>query len=116
MPQFQPDQVSFQDVAGYGDWDIGHAREHIQFVQVLAAQSPTIAINDYNMLSFLTAGSAVQSIVQSHSDVHNQLRAALGITGVDLSVLNLRDEGSFYDWLQYHSTEHAQIRQSLGIS
>ena len=116
MPQFQPDQVAFQDSPGYGGWDIGHAREHIQFVQVLAGQNPTIPINDYNMLSFLTAGSARQSILQTHSDVHNQLRAALGITGVDLSVANFDDQGSFYDWLGYHATEHAQIRQILGLS
>lgn len=116
MPQFQPDQVEFDDVAGYGAWDVGHAREHIQFVQVLAGQATPILIPDYNMLSFLTAGAARASIVQSHAQVHNQLRAALGITGVDLSVVNLDDQNSLYDWLGYHSQEHTQIRQILGIT
>ncbi len=116
MPQFSPDQVAFDDAPGYGAWDIGHAREHIQFVQVLAAQSPSIEIPDYNMLSFFTAGSARGSIAQSHSDVHNLLRGALGITGVDLSVLDFKDQASFYDWLAYHSAEHAQIRQIIGLT
>lgn len=116
MPQFSPDQVAFDDAPGYGAWDIGHAREHIQFVQTLAGQSPPVLIPDQNMLSFFTAGAARGSIVQSHSDVHNLLRAQLGITGVDLTVIDFKDESSFYDWLQYHSYEHAQIRQVLALT
>lgn len=116
MPQFQPDQVAFQDASGYGAWDIGHAREHIQFVQVLAGQSPPITIPDFDLLQFLTAGKARQSIIQSHATAHNLLRGLLGITGVDLSQVNFDDQSSFYDWTGSHSTEHAQIRQILGIT
>jgi hypothetical protein len=116
MPQFSPDQVAFDDASGYGAFDIGHAREHIQFVQVLAGQAPPIVIPDYNLLSFFTAGSARGSIVQSHSDAHNLLRSTLGITGVDLTVIDFKDQDSFYDWIGYHATEHAQIRQILGLT
>lgn len=115
MPQFSPDQVAFNDAPGYGAWDVGHAREHIQFVQVIAGQSPPLLVPDQNMLSFLTAGSARGSIVQTHADVHNILRGYLGISGIDLTEVNFKDESSFYDWLQYHSYEHAQIRQVLGL-
>lgn len=116
MPQFQPDQVAFGDIPGYGAWDIGHAREHIQFVQALAAQSPPFNMPDYNLLIFLSAGGARSSIVQSHSDAHNILHAQLGITATDLSQVNLDDPNSFYDWTGQHATYHAQIRQILNLT
>ena len=116
MPQFQPDQVSFGDLAGYGNWDVSHGREHIQFVQALAARVPPVLIPDFDVLTFLTAGGARRSMMQSHAQSHALIRAALGITGSDLSASNLDDEGSFYDWTGVHSTEHALIRQVLGIT
>ena len=116
MPQFQPDQVAFGDLAGYGVWDMGHAREHIQFVQVLAQQVPAVLISDFDLMVFLTAGHARRSMVESHAQSHDLLRDALGITGTDLSEVNLDDQGGFYDFLGYHATEHALIRQKLGIT
>lgn len=115
MPQFSPDQVAFGDAPGYGAWDVSHAREHMQFVQVLAQKTPPVLIPDFDMLQFLTAGRARNSVLQSHAQSHNLLRAALGITGADLSVSNLDDQGGFYDWQGVHSTEHSLIRQVLGI-
>lgn len=115
MPQFQPDQVTFGDLPGYGAWDIGHGREHIQFVQTLAARSTPILVPNFDLLSLLTAGQARQSMVQSHAASHVLLRAALGITGTDLSAVNLDDQNDFDTWAGSHATEHAQIRQALGM-
>jgi hypothetical protein len=116
MPNFSPDQCSFGDLTGYGAWDIGHMREHLQFVQVLAQRVPPIVLPDFDFLSFLTAGKARHSILETHGQAHTLLTDALGITGTELSVVNLDDQGDFYSWLGYHSTEHAQIRQKLGIT
>ena len=115
MPQFQPDQVSFDDVAGYGAWDVGHMREHIQFIQVLSQQTPAIVLPDFDFLSFLTAGNAKRSILETHSQAHDLLRDALGFTGTDLSAVDLDNQNDFYNWLGYHAQEHAQMRQALGI-
>lgn len=116
MPQFQPDQCTFGDLSGYGAWDIGHGREHGQFVQALAGLTPPVLLADYDLLSLLTAGQARRSMVQSHAQAHDLLRSALGITGIDLSQVNLDDQGDFYNWTGYHATEHAQIRQALGLT
>jgi hypothetical protein len=115
MPQFSPDVVDFKDMAGYGAFDMGHMREHLQFVQVLSQANPPILIPDFDFLQFLTAGPERKSIVESHAQAHVLLRAAMGITGTDLSAVNLDDNGSFNDWLSYHRDEHALIRQTLGI-
>jgi len=116
MPQFQPDIATFGDIAGYGAFDIGHAREHMQFVVTLQQQTPTVLIPDFDFMQFLTAGQARKSIVQSHAQSHQLLRAALGLTGTDLSAVDLDKQDDFYNWLGYHQSEHALIRQSLGIT
>ena len=115
MPQFQPDQVTFQDIPGLGMWDDNHHREHQQFVEVLAGQTPAILINNYDFLQMLTAGGAERSIVETHSAAHNLLRQATGVSGTDYSQFDLKNEDDFYNFLGYHATEHAAIRQALGI-
>jgi hypothetical protein len=115
MPQFAPDQVDFGDVVGYGAFDIGHAREHLQFVQTLAMATPSIQIPDFDFLQFLTAGQARWSVMQTHYQAHLQLRGALGLTSVDLSAFNLDSQDDFYNFIGYHSQEHSLMRQALGI-
>ena len=117
MPQFSPDQVSFGDLAGYGAWDVAHAREHIQFTQVFAQLPVPIVLPSYDLLTFLTGNPVVRaSTAQAHSQTHLLIHAALGISGVDMAASNLDDQGSFYDFLGYHSQYHAQIRQALGLT
>jgi hypothetical protein len=116
MPQFTPDQVTFGDVPGYGAWDIGHAREHIQFVQVLAAKVPPVLIPDFDLLNLLTAGSSRQAQMQSHQNAHALLAQVTGATAVDFAQFNLDDQGDFYSFAGYHATTHAQIRAALGIA
>ena len=115
MPQFSPDIVTFHDVAGYGAWDIGHAREHLQFVQVLAQQTPAVSIPDFDFLTFLTAGPAANSILQTHQQAHALLNSILGITSIDLSEVDLTKENDFDNWIGYHQSAHQAIRQQLGI-
>lgn len=115
MPNFAPDQVTFQDIPGYGQWDTGHWREHIQFVQVLAAASPAILLPDRDFSVLLTGGSARGSNLESHQSIHEILADITGITQVDFSEFNLDQSGDFYSFLSYHATTHQQLRQALGI-
>ena len=115
MPQFQPDQVTFGDVPGFGMWDDNHYREHQQFVQALAALTPPILIPNFDFLQMLTAGPARASIVETHSQAHELLRQITGVGGVDYSQFDLSNPSAFYSFTGYHATEHAAIRQALGI-
>ena len=115
MPQFVPDQCTFQDGPGLGQWDNAHFREHQQFVEVLAAQTPAVLLPNYDFLQFLTSGSARASIMQSHQKAHDQLGGILGITATDFGDYDLSKQDDFYNFLGSHATTHAQIRQALGI-
>jgi hypothetical protein len=115
MPQFSPDQVTFEDGVGYGVWDDSHHREHLQFAQVLAAKSPPVLIPDYDFLQMLTAGNERKSIWTTHAQAHALLDQITGVTETDYTQYDFTKEYDFYSFLGYHSTGHAQIRQYLGI-
>ena len=115
MPQFQPDTVTFNDIPGLGMWDDNHHREHQQFVEVLAGQTPAVLIPNYDLLQMLTAGSAHSSIVPSHNQSHALLRQITGVAGTDYSQYDLSKEDDFYNFTGFHATEHAAIRAVLGI-
>lgn len=116
MPQFAPSQVTFNDnPVGYGQFDIGHYREHIQFVQVLAARSPVILLPDPDFGAMLMGGRSQRESMEQHQVVHDLLRQITGVQGVDYTDFRMDDESDFYSFLSYHETEHAQIRAALGI-
>lgn len=116
MPQFSPDQVTFNDIPGMAQWDDSHYREHLQFVQTLAGLSPPILLADYDFLQMLTAQEGRRSVIESHNVAHRLLQQICGFTGTDYSGYNLAQEGDFYSFLGYHAQDHASIRSFLGIA
>ncbi len=115
MPQFSPDQVTFDDGPGLGLWDTGHHREHEQFVTVLAGRTPAVLLPNYDFLQMLTAGAARRSVAESHQQVHDQLRRITGVAGTDYSQYDLSKSEDFYSFTGLHATEHTAIRLALGI-
>jgi hypothetical protein len=116
MPQFAPDQCEFGDVPGYGIFDIAHWREHIQFVTMFAAQSPQMLIPNPDFGAILSGGGIMRESLDQHQVVHNLLRQATGVSGVDFTDFDLTQQTDFYSFLGYHAQEHAQIRQVLGLT
>lgn len=116
MVQFSPPDVTFQDGIGYGYWDDSHHRQHQQYVQVLAEQTPAILIPNYDFLQLLTAGNARRSIVETHMQAHAALRQILNVQGVDLTEFNLDDGNDFNNFLGYHDSDHQAFNLALGIS
>ena len=115
MPQFSPDQCTFNDNPGMAMWDDNHYREHLQFVQVLAGLSTPILFPDYDMLRMLTAHEGRGATINIHNTAHQLLQQICGFTGTDYSQYDISQEGDFYSFLQYHADDHAQIRSFLGI-
>jgi hypothetical protein len=116
LPQFSPDTVTFKDQIGYGVWDDSHYREHLQFVQVLAGQTPAVLVPNNDFLRMLSAGAERKSVVETHAAAHALLDQITGVTETDYSSYNLDDELDFYNFTQYHSSGHQQLRAALGIS
>jgi hypothetical protein len=115
MPQFAPDQCEFGDVPGYGIWDIGHWREHIQLVLLFAAQTPQVLIPNPDFGGILSGGGIIRESLDQHQIVHDLLRQQTGVAGVDYTDIKLDQQTDFYSFMGMHADEHRQLRQVLGI-
>lgn len=115
MPNFQPDICTFRDTPGYGAWDIGHDREHLQFVQMATALTPRVILPMPDLLNLLTAGQTRKAQLEAHQSAHTLLSALTGTTAVDFTQFDLDNPDDFYNFLGYHQTTHQQLRQFFGI-
>jgi hypothetical protein len=115
MPNFQPDICTFGDMTGYGAFDVGHAREHLQFIQIASSLTPPVLLPNANLLNLLTSGNARKAQLEAHNDAHTLLSQMAGITNIDFSQVDLDKQDDFYSWIGYHQTTHQQLRQFFGI-
>lgn len=51
-----------------------------------------------------------------HQQMHNQQNAVLGITGNDLTTVDLSKPDQLASWIALHANEHYQAASILGIS
>lgn len=116
MPLFSPDLVLPRDAAGFGLWLAGHFLEHRQFIGILGSQTTPIIIPDYDILAWSDDPISVRTWLDAHAQIHNALRAPAGISGIDLSVVDLTDDSQFQVWQDDHSAEHALLRQAFGVN
>ena len=46
---------------------------------------------------------------------HQALRAFTGVSGIDLANVDLSKEDQWFEWMDDHRAEHADLRAALGI-
>jgi hypothetical protein len=116
MTEFISD-VLFNDRVGYAAWDIGHFREHQDFIQALAGQTPPVLLPDYDLMSLLAADKDSRRYqVDSHQATHALLSSLTGVSSPDFTGFDLDNDQDFYAFLGYHAQTHAQLRQALGVT
>jgi hypothetical protein len=109
MALFVPDRAIFGDPVGWGYWRVHHADEHTQFNNMLG-------IAGIDVLSWRQDPDFVKQWLNDHyTRLHLPLRKLTGVSGEDLSSVDFTDEDSWYDWIDIHSNEHADLRDALGI-
>lgn len=116
MPLFLPDQVLPHDPAGWGRYLLGHFLEHQQFVTISAGLTPPVSIPQYAIQQWSDEPRAVVFWLNSHYQIHQALRALTGVSGIDLSLLDFRDDSAFEVWQEDHSAEHGDLREVFGVS
>ena len=115
MPLFRPDTVLFDDPIGFGMWRRGHWDEHRQFIGLGALLTTLVIIPDYDFGIWYDDPAAVRSWLNYHNVVHNLLNGAANLTGIDLSQVDLTDEGQWYEWHDDHRQTHSLLQQFFGI-
>jgi glycogen debranching enzyme len=116
MPIFFHSTVLPHDATGFSIWLQEHYLEHAQFVQIFQAKTPTpIFIPDYNFALWGDDKKVMSAWLESHQATHQSLRDFTGVSGIDLSDVDLTQDDQFFDWMDSHAAEHADIRAVLRI-
>ncbi|HZP77531.1 MAG TPA: hypothetical protein VFB45_15410 [Pseudolabrys sp.] len=115
MPIFFHNVVLPDDPNGFGIWLIEHYREHLQFVQIGLNLTPPTFIPDYALQSWSDKPAQQTAWLNSHQEIHNTLRNLTGVSGIDLSVVDLDNAASWLLWMDAHAAEHVALEQVLGV-
>ncbi len=112
---FQPDVCLPKDPAGFGHWRAGHHYEHIVLAQKCFALAKPVSVPDFDIFSWRDEPEFVQQWLVSHNAIHNQIRFATNVTGIDFSLVDFSKDEDFLAWMDDHAQEHLTFRQILGI-
>lgn len=116
MALFFHDIYLFGDPSGAAVWRREHQAEHTQFVQIFLAQASPKPVDDFDFMSWQDDSKPFLAFwLNSHETVHEQLRALTGVSGVDLSEVDLTKPDEFYEWLDVHRSEHILLRTAMGL-
>lgn len=119
MPLFTPDIAlsGAQDEAGFGLWLGGHYYEHKQFITLGLQATPTKFFIEYDLYSWDNSNQDLQRVwLEQHAEMHDALRIATGVDGIDLSEVNWQDAQAVQDWMRYHAVEHGLLRTAFGVT
>ena len=114
--QFMPNLFSYGDEAGFGQWLVGHYRQHLAYNQVLAAQTAPIVIPVYPILTLTAGKPGVRFWLDSHENWHEAIRPYANVLGIDLSSVDWQNPNEFYQWLDIHNQEHGELDLAFGVA
>jgi hypothetical protein len=93
-------------------WSFSNQDQHNQIVSAIAEQKkidiPNFPLDPIPMHD-------IENWARAHQEAHNNFTQILGIGGVDLTDVNLKDQGELAAWIRLHAEEHRQAAQILGI-
>jgi hypothetical protein len=96
---------------GFQEWATAHDRQHEAIAQaiketkgIVVEYLPLYPVNENDLDNWL----------RQHQQMHNEMLAALGIPGTDLSVLDLKDKPQADSWFFTHYLQHQQVAQACG--
>lgn len=114
--EFLANEVVWGDVQGFGQWQVGHARQHLRYLGVLAKRTPPIILPDVPLWSVGDNQLEIRAWLNDHYFAsHVLLRNITGISGVDFSVVNFSNPESFYDFVDLHNSEHSLLDIAFGV-
>lgn len=114
--QFTLNTLEYGDQAGWGEWLVGHYRQHLQYNTVLATQSTPILIEIFPILTVEGGENGLRFWLDAHQNWHEAVRPLANVTGVDLSLVDFNDQSQFYQWIDLHNQEHAALDQAFGVA
>ena len=90
-------------------WGATHQSDHFQIISgILNATGQTVGVLPIDPVPI---GNREQMMIwfMNHQEIHNQMNAAMGTGGFDLSFVDLQNPEEARIWLQYNALEHQAI-------
>ena len=114
--QFEFNTLEYGDAAGWGEWLVGHYRQHLAYVTVLATRATPVLIDIQPILRMEGGDAGLRFWLDAHNNWHNDIRSFANITGIDLTEVNFKNQGEWYSWIDYHNQEHAALDIAFGVA
>ena len=94
-------------------WGAVHQSDHFAIVNgILNKKGISIGVLPIDPVP-LGNRAAMLAWFMNHQAVHNQMNAAMGLGGFDLSYVDFTNEEQARVWIQYNALEHAQISAAI---
>lgn len=104
---FEPKQPQLQELFSVANQD-----SHVRIITAINSKYGTNL--EQFALDPLDPGD-LQSWLEQHQQLHNDMNAALGLTSYNLNTISFDDAGSVQLWVQLHVQEHLAAHQKLGL-
>lgn len=97
---------------GMEEWFQAHARHH---EGILFALKETQGVNLDNLGLYPVNEKDLDDWLQRHQEMHTAMNRVFGISGTDLSGLDLKDKNKSDSWFFQHFLQHQSAAQSCGM-
>lgn len=95
-------------------WSMNHRLSHQEIIQAVLRQK-NISLFDYTSNLDPINFEAVQSFLESNSQLHIDMTQAVGIQSHDIEDVDLKNESQLISFIQVHALEHRDVENILGI-
>lgn len=79
------------------------------------ALTPPVLVPEFDLSYWNDDPGVVAMWLNRHNQVHQILRQPGAVAGIDLSAVDLSDDGEWEQWQSDHADEHQLLRQFFGI-
>jgi hypothetical protein len=96
----------------FSAWAFNHYQDHLEIIQgVVKEGGPQLELLEIDQINF----QDVQSWLERHQQMHNDMNAVLKLQGNDLTAVDFRDVGQRQSWMWLNFREHFNAREALAI-
>lgn len=85
-------------------------------IPLAAALATPVTVPGYDILSYSDDPLRAAFWRNNHQLIHLALRAATGVNGIDLSLVDFSNDEDFLLWQEDHRDEHGNLRAFFGIT
>lgn len=107
LMDFDPDSAPSRD-----QWDLSHSSDHVQIREAIQAQGGG---NLQDWVLYPVNWQDWDAYALRHQQEHDEMNAAVGAVGSDLTSVDFTDQKARQEWHFTHFKEHQSARSVLGI-